>query len=202
MRDPVELDALVAAVTLESHGKGYALALRPEGGLDVFRVEGGTASQFGMATSREAALRMVDDHASGRSQERAERFSRWLGETVGAVRETVSGPLLAAGYEAWHMGGGCMSWGRNLADGTHVLICTEDNLVDGDPAADAWIVGRYGKEEGFVLVQKPSSLEAAIDAADRLPFPAGPGGETVEVCADSVEEVAEALEAIRPAPGR
>jgi hypothetical protein len=184
----VPLSSLVGAEMVLSHGKTYALAPDARGAVEVFAVSGDVATAFGGGIDREAALRIVEDDASGKAQERAGRFAKWLDTTVESVRDGVSKPMLAAGYEAWHMGGGCMSWGRNLAGGTHLLVCTQDNRIDGDPEAPEWIVGRYGDEDGFVCLQEPRSLSQALTESERLPRPVDAEGNPVELSVDELPE--------------
>lgn len=197
-RETVSLQSLLGAERVESHGKRYALAPYPGGGVRVFRLDGEDATQFGGAADRNAALALVDDDATGRAQARAERFHRWLGETIDSVRPGVSGPMLAAGYEAWHTGGGCMAWRRELPDGGHLLVTAGDDGLDADPAEAAWCVGRYGAEEGFAFVHARMTLADAIAAGPRLPAPVGRDGEAAEL---TYETLADAEAGILADPG-
>lgn len=192
----IPLAALPGAETVVAHGKAYALVPATEMGLEVYRVEDGLATKFGGSVTREGALRLVDDNASGRAQARADRFQAYLGRQVDAVRADVAGPVRAAGFDAWHMGGGCMAWGKNQDDGSHVLVTTEDNEIDFDPAAPAWVVGRYDAEEGFVFLQAPTSLADALANVDRLPAPV----RGFEILADDVEDAVASVEAAEAAP--
>jgi hypothetical protein len=95
-------------------------------------------------------------------------------------------------YAPWHMGGGCMAWGRNLPSGGYVLICSENNDITSDPEAPVWLVGRFSEDgESWVSTEGGATLGEVLAWGNKMPEPdpenpqriiAGPRGFDGEGC--------------------
>ena len=75
-----------------------------------------------------------------------------------------------AGYEAISTGGGCWAFSKNLTDETYIMISAGDSIGE-DPDAREWIVGRHGRDGGFVDIDTLMTLQEALDLAPRVPSP-------------------------------
>lgn len=79
------------------------------------------------------------------------------------------------GFDVWHMGGGCMAWGRNLPEGGYVLVCSENNDITTDATAPEWIIGRYSDDgQTWVITARGATLAEVLAFDVPEPDPLNP----------------------------
>ncbi|MDE2101423.1 MAG: hypothetical protein KGL39_29520 [Patescibacteria group bacterium] len=77
-----------------------------------------------------------------------------------------------AGFDVWSTGGGCEAWGKSLPDDQgSLMICTDDQGIDGDRDAAIWQIGRYDQEGSFTNVEQTFTLAQALDVIRFMPVP-------------------------------
>ena len=159
------------ATTRLVEGKPYTF--EPAGaGTDVYRGEGVGRTLVGHARREDVALRIATDDATGASAERAKRFFAYLDGRFDAVRTEVKALVYSAGFEPRHTGGGCVAWGKEIDDGSYLLLTADDDGIDADPSSEVWSVGRYA-DEGFVSLEDPMTLRDCLLASELIPAPVG-----------------------------
>lgn len=114
------------------------------------------------------------------------KFIAWFDAQVAAARPRVT--MEAAGYRAEHQGGNCLAWCKPTDGGSHLMICTDDNDIDGEIYAPIWLVGHHDDEGGFVELSDAFTLSDALAAAARMPSPTAVGGIGSQQSFDSVEQ--------------
>lgn len=103
----------------------------------------------------------------------------WFDRKVAEVRPEVRALVDPAGLTAYHSGGGCLVWHMEKEDGRFVMLCADDAGIDGDPAAEDWIVTvKYhdkaaNKYHGCInahdLVTLPRALEIMAYILEKVP---------------------------------
>lgn len=113
--------------------------------------------------TRGGAIVIEDASDFPEQQARSERFWAWLEETKMKHSETDHGKkLIAAGFEIWHTGGGCLAWGKTIeANGNYFLITDDDAGIEFD---GTFFVGHYAEDSDEAIDQtETENLEPAIE---------------------------------------
>lgn len=187
-KTPTRIEDLIDAERVESHGKPYALAPKSPGFVVYAVAEDGSIRLAGSGIDRRAAMNVVEESASGRTQARALAHFKWIDEQAENAPADVKLLVEEAGYEIAHTGGGCLAWRKDLDNGEHLLICTEDNTIDADPAAKEWLVGRHTDDGGMIEIDGATTLEDALRIADLLPAATDANGMPLEIRAKDAED--------------
>lgn len=186
-KNPTRIEELSDAVRVESHGKGYALAPENPGFVVYAVADDGSLTLAGSGIDRTAAMKVVEESASGRNQARAMAHFKWIEDQAENAPADVRHLVDEAGFEIAHTGGGCLAWRKDLDNGEYLLVCTEDNTIDADPAAKEWLVGRHSDDGGMVEIDGATTLEDALRIAELLPAATDANGMPVEIRADDAD---------------
>ena len=88
-------------------------------------------------------------------------------ESQKAPPDEITTRCKAAGFEAWHTGGGCMAWRRETEAGYYVLITDLDGTGLGESLADKFYVGLHSEADEIVS-NEVEGLDAAFAMANQL----------------------------------
>lgn len=100
----------------------------------------------------------------------ASGFFEWFDRVSREARGTPVGEImLAAGFEVFHAGGGCLAWSKDLADprGWQILICDEGNGLGNTPD-ETYLIGLYGADGDQWVTNDTDNLRLRACACCRM----------------------------------
>lgn len=151
-------------------------------------------STMGPGTELREVLRVAHGH----------RFFDAMDAKHEAVRPEVRAIMKAAGYEWQTTGGGLMAWQKDLSEEDFLWIVNHKDqaLLDGDPSAEIWGVGRYHSDGGWIELHKLYTLATAVVIAGSLPSPFVHEEEVFQMGFDDLEAANRGVERARKIAGR
>lgn len=90
----------------------------------------------------------------------------WFDARVASVppRQTMK----AAGHSTWQTGSNCLTLREDIGEGACLVICTENNDIDGDANEVVWLAGCYDEEGGPVGSATAFTLAEAMTEVEGL----------------------------------
>lgn len=158
----MELHDLIDGVIVSTGGtavpKGMAPTMTIKNGDEYFRLVFVTDEH----ATHGAAIVIEDASDFPEEQARSERFWAWLEATKKKQDESEHGKkLIAAGFEIWHTGGGCLAWGKTLEpSGDYFMITDTEAGIDFE---GEFFAGHYAEDKEEAVDQtETKDLDSAI----------------------------------------